>query len=135
MLNKRIREAISKLPPKTSDTFTWDIKHTLGLKMEMEYKFHPDRKWRFDYAIPEYKIAIEVEGGVWKKTTYTDKDGKELTIQGGRHTTGKGYINDLEKYNTATAMGWAVFRVTPSQIKKYAVPQLIRDCIFNRNKH
>lgn len=68
-----------------------------------EYQFHPKRKWRFDYAFPERKIAIEKEGGVWTR---------------GRHTRGSGFVKDLEKYNTATAMGWSVYRFTPQQIER-----------------
>lgn len=70
-----------------------------GIEVQMEYKFHPDRKWRFDIAIPEHMIAIELEGGVWTR---------------GRHTRGQGYINDCTKYNTATSMGWRVLRYTHS---------------------
>lgn len=69
-----------------------------GLPVVAEYQFHPKRKWRFDYAIPAVKIAIEVEGGVFT---------------GGRHVTGRGFINDMEKYNTAESMGWHVLRITP----------------------
>jgi hypothetical protein len=36
-----------------------------GADVVTEYQFHPKRKWRFDYAIPSHKIAIEVEGGAW----------------------------------------------------------------------
>jgi very-short-patch-repair endonuclease len=67
-----------------------------------EYKFCPERKWRFDYAHPFYKIAIEIEGGLWVK---------------GRHNRPTGYIKDMEKYNAATLRGWRVFRYTPDQIK------------------
>jgi hypothetical protein len=69
-----------------------------------EYRFHTTRKWRFDYAWPDKKIAIEVEGGVWT---------------GGRHTRGAGFVADCEKYNTAAAMGWLVFRFTPQQMRKF----------------
>jgi len=27
-----------------------------------EYRFHPSRKWRFDIAWPERRVAVEVEG-------------------------------------------------------------------------
>ena len=67
-----------------------------------EYRFHDTRRWRFDYAWPERKIALEVEGGTWK---------------GGRHTSGKGYRNDCIKYNTAAADGWIVIRATSDMVK------------------
>ncbi|MCM1066822.1 MAG: endonuclease domain-containing protein [Muribaculaceae bacterium] len=76
-----------------------------------EYKFHPTRRWRFDYAIPEHKIALEVEGGVWT---------------GGRHTSPKGFLNDMEKYNTATLMGWRVFRTIPDELHTNTTLQMLR---------
>ncbi|WP_394265172.1 hypothetical protein [Bergeyella zoohelcum] len=74
----------------------------LGIIPVMELKFHPKRKWRFDFAFPQYRIAVEVEGGVWIS---------------GRHTRGKGFINDMEKYNEATSEGWSVLRTIPSQLE------------------
>lgn len=61
-----------------------------------EYRFHPPRRFRFDFAWPALKIAVECEGGVW-----TD----------GRHVRGRGFLGDCEKYNLATRDGWRVFRV------------------------
>ena len=66
-----------------------------GPEIVTEHRFHPVRRWRFDLAIPSHRIAIEVEGGIWTR---------------GRHTRGSGYLADLEKYNEATALGWAVLR-------------------------
>ena len=79
------------------------ISHLLnrtGLVFQAEFRFHPTRKWRFDFCCPEYKIAIEIDGGVF--------------IQG-RHTRPLGYINDMEKLNNAAAMNYRVFRITPKQ--------------------
>jgi hypothetical protein len=28
---------------------------------QMEYLFHPERKWRIDYCWPEQKLAVEIE--------------------------------------------------------------------------
>lgn len=64
---------------------------------EGEYRFHPKRKWRFDYADVAHKIAVEIEGGIWS---------------GGRHTRGSGYAKDVEKYNEATKLGWRILRYT-----------------------
>lgn len=68
-----------------------------------EYQFHDTRKWRFDFAIVEKKIAIEYEGIFGK--------GKS------RHTTVSGYTADAEKYNAAAADGWKVFRYTAKNYK------------------
>jgi len=62
-----------------------------------------ERKWRFDFAFIEQKIAIEVEGGIWKGAA-------------GGHTSGAGYTKDCEKYNTALVLGWKVLRVVRAQI-------------------
>lgn len=76
-----------------------------------ELKFHPSRRWRFDFAWPEpEKVALEIEGAVWT---------------GGRHTRGSGFVADCEKYNTATQMGWKVFRVTGGMVKSGEALQLI----------
>ena len=79
-----------------------------------EFRFHPTRKWRFDYAWEgcwEYFIAMEVEGGVWT---------------GGRHTRGKGFLGDMEKYNEAAIMGWCVLRCTPKDIKSGKAVELVK---------
>ena len=70
---------------------------SMGLDPVQEYRFHPVRRWRFDFAFPEEKIAVEIEGGTFSKS---------------RHTTGIGYEKDCEKYNAATLNGWKVFRFT-----------------------
>lgn len=68
-----------------------------------EHRFYPSRMWRFDFAWPEKKIAVECEGGTWGKS---------------RHTTGTGFEQDCIKYNTASTEGWKVLRFTGNQIKK-----------------
>jgi len=69
---------------------------------EREYKFHPKRKWKFDFAWVEKKVALEVEGGIWVR---------------GRHARPMGFIKDCEKYNTAGTMGWKIIRVCDVHIK------------------
>jgi hypothetical protein len=43
--------------PQIRDVFTIICHTDLHVECVKEYKFHPIRKWRFDYAIPKYKIA------------------------------------------------------------------------------
>lgn len=79
-----------------------------------EYKFDPVRKWRFDFAWPNILIAAEVEGGIWT---------------GGRHTRGKGFLNDCEKYNQAVLAGWKVFRFPVEMIKSGEALQIIEKAL------
>lgn len=73
----------------------------LAIGMVREHLFC-ERKWRFDFAWPNYRLAVEIEGGVWT---------------GGRHTRGKGFSEDCVKYNTATSLGWKVLRFTGDHIE------------------
>lgn len=71
-----------------------------------EHVFHPDRKWRFDWASVELKLAIEVEG----VTHY----GRDI----GRHQSATGIEGDMEKYNAAIADGWALLRYSQRMIER-----------------
>ena len=96
--NTTCRSAVADIAP--ADVFV-ALCEQAGIECRKEYRFHPVRRWRFDYALPAQLIAVEVEGGVWTR---------------GRHVSPRGFLSDMEKYNTATAMGWKVFRVTPSTL-------------------
>lgn len=98
-----------------SDFFTTLCRSDLHVECVKELRFHPTRRWRFDYAIPDYKIAVEVEGGVWT---------------GGRHTSPKGFLGDIEKYNTATVMGWRILRTVPDELVSAKLLKMLRAMIF-----
>lgn len=61
----------------------------------VQHKFHPSRRWRFDFAWPSLMVAVEIEGGIFVA---------------GRHVRPSGFIKDCEKYNAAAANGWLVLR-------------------------
>lgn len=67
-----------------------------------EHKFDSMRKFRFDWAIIDLKIAIEYEGIISEKS---------------RHTSMDGFSNDCVKYNLAIANGWKVLRYTAINYK------------------
>lgn len=75
-----------------------------------EYRFHGSRKWRADFAWPECRLLVEVEGGTWT---------------GGRHTRGAGFEKDVEKYNEAALDGWTVLRFTGRMIESGKAIQMI----------
>lgn len=67
-----------------------------------EYRWHASRKWRADFAWPERRILVEIEGGTWS---------------GGRHTRGRGYADDCGKYNAAALDGWMVLRFVGAHLR------------------
>ena len=69
---------------------------------EIEYRFHPTRRWRFDFCYPDLLLAIEVDGGIYTQ---------------GRHTRGKGYENDLRKFGAAMELGWSVYRCSTGMVE------------------
>lgn len=70
-----------------------------------EYKFC-NRKFRFDFAFVEEKIAIECDGGTKLIKTKTGK------LVAGRHSSDK----DYEKRNLAALHGWKMLAFTSIQI-------------------
>lgn len=60
------------------------------------------RGWKYDYAWSAVKVALEIEGGAWTQ---------------GRHTRGRGFINDTEKYNSGATRGWYIIRCIPQQLE------------------
>jgi very-short-patch-repair endonuclease len=69
-----------------------------------EFKFHPFRRWRFDFAWPSCMVAVELEGGTFSRKK-------------SRHTTGSGHQADCVKYNAAALGGWCVLKYTAKDLK------------------
>ncbi|GGI85642.1 hypothetical protein GCM10007978_24130 [Shewanella hanedai] len=85
---------------------------------EKEVRFHPVRQWRFDYAWPDLKIALEIHGGV-----FTD----------GRHNRGKGFTEDRVKMNSAQLLGWTVIEATTAQVNNGQMLQWVMSAIESRS--
>lgn len=90
-----------------------------------EHIFHPTRKWRFDYAVPQIKLAIEYNG----HGGFIGKSGAS------GHSSIKGITNDAEKMNSAISCGWRVLAFTAlhfkysDQVKHKLTP--VRETILN----
>ena len=95
---------------------------------EREYIFAHPRKFRFDFAWPSLKIAVEIDGDTRgspvichncrSKVRAVAKNGtigRELRL-GGRHSRGDGFQSDSEKQNLATCLGWSVLRLTADDL-------------------
>jgi hypothetical protein len=74
----------------------------IGVSMpEAEVRFAPPRRWRFDFAWIDEKVALEIQGGVFTH---------------GRHTRGGALLKEHEKLNAAAAAGWKVLYCTPKNL-------------------
>lgn len=89
----------------------------------VEFRFHPERKWRFDFAFLDDddelgvlfpKVAIEVQGG--------------LFIQG-RHNRGAALRLEHEKLNTAAELGWRILYLEPQNLCLVDTVKLIKRCL------
>lgn len=116
---KNPKKKVKKQEPET-DNFTLLCNSNFGAECVREYRFYKPRLWRFDYALPLYKIAVEVEGGIWTR---------------GRHIRPQGFLNDIEKYNTATLLGWRVFRTTPDKLLSGKTVLLLKNAISGAFLH
>lgn len=88
------------------------------LPWKTEFRFFVGRLWRFDFAWPGQKVALEIEGG---------------TFSEGAHTRGKGFEEDCEKYNVAILLGWAVIRATRKQVESGAALVWIKSLLRCKN--
>lgn len=82
-----------------------------GWDLTREYPFDKARKWKFDFAFPSQRLAIEVNGA-------------------GRHQSFKGMASDYEKWNEAVRQGWRVLLFRAGE--KYKAPAwaaLIREVL------
>jgi len=89
-----------------------------GIEAEREHYFSFPRKWRFDFAIPEQKIAIEIEGGKW---------------QVGRHQRPMGFERDCRKYSHAALLGWRVLRFTSDMVMSGEAIDITVACVQGRS--
>ena len=105
---KQSAKQVAKKPKGTSQKSITKIldeySQIFGYEWVTEYTFAKSRMFRFDYAIPDLKIAVEYEGLMASKS---------------RHTTVTGYTTDTEKYNLAVGLGWDVIRVTSINLKDF----------------
>ena len=60
-----------------------------------------DRKFAYDYVFVAAKLAVEIQGQIWKK---------------GGHTSGAGITRDAVKTNELACIGWSLLVFTGEQI-------------------
>ena len=105
-------EKKNKYPTKDATCKVYD--KLLGGEWWAEWPFYEGRRWRFDYAYPKKRIAIEIDGGVFT---------------GGRHSGGVGQLRDMEKMNMACTRGWLVYHYIPDMKFSLEMRQQVLEAI------
>jgi hypothetical protein len=84
----------------------WCVENKFEFEKELIFNkiFNTNRRFRFDWAIPELKLGIEYDGIMSKKS---------------RHTTISGFMEDCNKLNIVTANGWSFFRYHTKNYKNF----------------
>ena len=84
------------------EEFAWQLS-TILVNPAREYKAIEGRRFRWDFAIPERRVLIEIQGSTWVANT--------------GHTSGRGVRRDCEKLNLATEAGWRVLHFTGDMVR------------------
>lgn len=107
------RPKLPKSDPGRSENLLFAQIEAAALPLpELEFRFHPARKWRADLAWPSLKILLEIDGAIWA---------------GGRHVHPAGFLKDMEKSNAAAILGYRTIRTTPQEVKNGSALKLVME--------
>jgi very-short-patch-repair endonuclease len=86
---------------------------------KQEYRFHEERRWRFDFAWPIQKVAVEIQGFEQYHTSYEE------------------VFKDYEKYNAATERSWSIFFFMSKHLKEHKMQtiQTVHKMLRKRDPH
>lgn len=83
------------------------------------------RLWRFDFAWPQYKLAVEING---VNVQNVRVNGKPRLVVLGRHASIEGLRSEYEKMRAAANLGWSVLPFLQSDVKpQHAITETMRE--------
>lgn len=77
--------------------------HLAAGLFQREYRWHPTRRFRADFAWPKQRLLVEIDGGQW--------------LRGTGHNSGTGKERDCEKDAEAALLGWVTLRFTTNMVR------------------
>lgn len=116
--NSRDQERM--LESKLEQTFYRAWCKQFELAPTLQHKFHPTRQWRFDFAWPSLKIAVEIQGF------------------GEGHNSYDGMASDYEKHNAAVQYGWKIYYLMGYQLEPKTIKttlNYIYSCLLGKTTH
>ena len=88
-----------------------------------EHRVLATRRFRFDYAWPDRKIALEIEGGFFG-TGRRCPACRQLPRSG--HSSVRRLKDDADKYSFAAAIGWTIIRRWPDALLTHETRAMLR---------
>lgn len=84
--------------------------HLTVMRLEpvSQFRFHPERRWRLDFAFPDVLVGVELDGGI-----FAAENGGEI----GKHSRGAGRCADMVKRNAAAELGWLILSYGPPHVR------------------
>ena len=101
---------------KEESDLRWWLRMTYQDRVHTEFRFHPTRKWRFDWALPDIKVGIEFDG----------------VVSHSAHTSITNVLNDSAKMNEAALLGWIVIRVNTPSLRDGTGYEMIERAVAQR---
>ena len=86
-----------------------------------QFRFHPKRQWKCDFGWPDYKLLVEIDGGIWIK------GGK------GAHSRPANIERDMEKSNYAQLLGYVFLRFRPVDVTSGLAVDIVQKYMDKRN--
>jgi very-short-patch-repair endonuclease len=74
-----------------------------GINFDREVPLIAGRKYRYDFVLPKFRIAIEVHGAIWQQ---------------GAHARGAGLERDYLKGNAAVLAGYCYLQFSTAQVER-----------------
>jgi very-short-patch-repair endonuclease len=82
------------------------------LRIEYEFRFHGGRQWKADVYLPDLKLLIECDGGLYP---------------GGKgHKRGDALADDYMKQNVAQMLGYRLLRFSNQQVAQGEAKEFLR---------
>lgn len=92
---------MSKRPPMQTQIFLRLLAARRLPEPVPEHRFAAPRKWRIDWAWPDQKVALEIQGGIFSR---------------GRHVRGGAMLKEWEKLNCGAGLGWRFLFCQPTEL-------------------
>jgi very-short-patch-repair endonuclease len=113
---------------KWEDWFLFHLKVAGLPKPKEQFRFAEviGRRWQTDFAWPDRKLIVEIEGGIWRK----DEHGQ----WSGAHTHPTNVLRDIEKYNHMALLGYRLLRFSPRDLKDGSAIEMMKKVLAEGDK-